>query len=322
MHPTPIARSPRFHHGRTATVDAFYRAADQTASPLDRAKAWHDLNQSAVRTFEGELKRLLKPVATEETPEPIGPFMATEEVVEACLGPSTTTKVDTQPNPQSSSRSLKTLARVAGLGATVLFLAAACSGGNPTPKPDLTPTPVVERSPSNSPTPDVTITPIPPPSETPTVGPTSTATPSKGPGVTISPTQRVENDKLFAALKQWTLETGNTGIPLNKEWFQSGSRQTLSLSSLSKETTTNSNYTPEYYTLDVGTLILNDENGAPHLVLPIPQVDGVGNHYFLILNCGPLNSEEPAPVTVIPNRVDEEFSGQPQWFINTKPKQY
>lgn len=158
---TSRVRSPRFHHGKAATVDAFHQAADQTASPLDRAKAWHDLNQSAFPKLEGELKLLLKPVAAEETPEPIGPFMTTKGAVEAVLGPSRTTKVDRQPNPQSS-RKLKTLVRVAGLGTTVLFLEAACAGGNPTPKPIETtlPTPIVTPS-SLDVTPTVTVSPSP-----------------------------------------------------------------------------------------------------------------------------------------------------------------
>ena len=67
-----------------------------------------------------------------------------------------TMKVDTQPNPQSTG-SLETLARVAGLVATVLLLAA-CAGASQTPKPDITPEAIVTPS-----SPDATSTVTAPP---------------------------------------------------------------------------------------------------------------------------------------------------------------
>ncbi|HUD09264.1 MAG TPA: hypothetical protein VMR77_00450 [Patescibacteria group bacterium] len=160
----------------------------------------------------------------------------------------------------------------------------------PTPISSENPTIVI---PSKSPTKSPSATPSAAPTET--AKPTSTAT--KTPEVTAIP-----DTALGKALKQWLSEKGNTGIPTGKEWTQFGKKQGLSLSTGSRESVNDSNYTPEYSTLDKGTVVIPDANGVPHLALPILQVDGAGNHYYLFLNLGPLNATELNGVGLIPDR--------------------
>jgi hypothetical protein len=194
------------------------------------------------------------------------------------------------------------------LGTVLMGTVEACSGTTASP----TPTPIVEQSPNNTatPTPEITPTQTPDatPTETATPTPTVEPTPTKGPEVTLTPTQETENDKVFKALEQWKNQKGNTGVPLNKEWEQFGIKQPLTLSTASQDNAGADNFAPDYFTLDVGTIVLNDGDGVPHFIVPLLGIDGKGNHYYVLANNGAMSRKEVNSVGQHPTR---ELTGMP-----------
>jgi hypothetical protein len=199
----------------------------------------------------------------------------------------------------------------AGLLALLLAVAiAGCAANTTTPEPTAKPAFTPTLTPSAIPTDIATAS----ASASPT--PTPTATPIPRPATTLSPSQRAANDKVYASLAQWIHEKGNAGIPTSKLWTEFGKKQSLSLGMASRDAANQSsvelsqnNWTPTYFTLDVGTIVLNDENGNPHLVLPLLQVDGVGNHYYVFMNLGPMDDTFCCVVSLYASR--NGFQGQP-----------
>jgi len=68
----------------------------------------------------------------------------------------------------------------------------------------------------------------------------------------------------------------------------------------------------------MGTVILPDTDGVPHLAIPILQVDGAGNHYFFLANLGPLDSSEKCPVSLVPTRNNVGIVPETQWLTQTQ----
>jgi hypothetical protein len=204
----------------------------------------------------------------------------------------------TQPNTwdlaagksRRTGRRFATAAAIAGLAVAAFgFLSCAGAPNPPSPRSIASESPAATQPPSTSPNTS--------PSDGPTVSPSETATPTTGPEVTHTP------DALQTELTKWVSEKGDTGIPTSKEWEQYGKKQGLNLDDSSRESTKSPNiFSPEYCTLGMGTVVLPDENGVPHLAIPILQVDGAGNHYYLFINDGPMDATELNGVGLIPNR--------------------
>jgi hypothetical protein len=162
-------------------------------------------------------------------------------------------------------------------------------GTNPEPTGTPNPTGEVTPEPTRKPTPTVEVTP-------------SQATTPK-PEITLSPTQKAENETVYKTLTEWTKKKGNDGIPMNKLFTYGGKPQPLSLTATSLLAVDTKYWDVETSTINKGIVTLNDKNGIPHALLPIVQVDGAGNHYYLFINLGPINDKDiHTTIGVIPTR--------------------